>query len=68
MVRLRRRSAELLVLADLKDVKKALEQRAALRTAARGNYMPTFSGPEAVAAMKKGGSAAVRALRLKGLQ
>lgn len=59
---------EVLALADLKDVKKALEERAALRTAARGDYTPTFSGPEAVAAMKKGGSAAVRALRFKGLQ
>lgn len=59
---------EVLVLADLKDVKKALEERAALRTAARGDYAPTFSGPEAVAAMKKGGSPAVRALRFKGLQ
>ena len=59
---------EVLVLADLKEVKKALEQRAALRTAARGDYAPTFSGPEAVAAMKEGGSPAVRALRFKGLQ
>ena len=57
----------MLNLAELKDVKKALEERAALRTATRGEYTPTFSGPESVEAMKKGSSAAVRALRFKGL-
>jgi hypothetical protein len=54
-------------LAEFNDVKKALEERAAVRTASRGEYTPTFSGPESVEAMKRGGSEAVRALRFKGL-